>query len=130
MNSTASRRGVCREGSRWTVELFRRGFAKNTPATLQRRIGLVQEGAEGRTRTRVAEEPLPGAVAIQLGQQRREIGDQFAPLRRGESEDGGLDFLHRTHEGRLACHRRLDKPCLTRTWGRGGANGQELAVNR
>jgi len=65
---------------------------------------IVEQGAQRGPRTRVANDAVPRGIAVQLGQKRGQIRDEFFALRRKQGLNGGFDFLRCAHGGKLpAC---------------------------
>ena len=98
--------------SRVPVELFFRDFSELLRIFFVLSLHFIQQFLQRGTRTRIANNPLPFGVAVQLRYQGRQILRQLLPVFGRERTDGSFDFLNRAHGATLPHRPIADKsPC-------------------
>lgn len=114
----AARNAVYHARSRVVVKLVVRSLCECLRLPPQFRFRLIKESAQGRTRARVADDPFPRGIPIQLRQQLRQTGNELLPLCLREVRDSRFDFVDGAHATKLQ-HRQS-----------GGKLGADLALKR
>lgn len=102
---TSARRSLCRATSRGAIKLRLRSLRQRRRIPLKFRLGLIEQRGQAGPGSPVANHPLPRGIAIQFGQERGQIRDEFFALGSREALNGGFDFLHRAHGGKLRLRR-------------------------
>lgn len=87
--------------SRTAIELCVRGRGHCLWVPSVCGLCLVEDRAQGRPTPRVVKEAFPGCVAVQFGQQPRQVCYQFLLFRQGKVLDSRLDLLHSAHSRNL-----------------------------
>src|SRR5437667_10953833 len=105
-----ARKRVCHATSRAAIELRVRSFGKRHGISARFPLNLIQQRAQGRAWARVPDDALPRGVAVQLGEQSRQIRDEPGTLCRSQTLDCRFDFLYGTHAANLPCTPGPGKP--------------------
>jgi hypothetical protein len=106
----AARIGLCLATSRVSLEVRIRDFREGVGVFPQLGFDFVTQCRQSRSRTRVADNALPGRIPVQLRQQCWQGRRQFPPFLRRERLDGLANLLYRAHKHRIRPRRRADKP--------------------
>ena len=106
----AAKKSVCRVKSRMAVKLGLRCPRAGCRILPKFRLSLIQQRAQSRTWARVADDPFPRRITIQLRQQSWQTRYEFLAFLRGEGLDSFLDFLHRAHASKLPRRKGPGKP--------------------
>src|SRR5260221_5699984 len=93
-----SRNRLRRAKSRSPVELLGRCLRKRLWIQPIIRLSFIQQRAQCRPWTRIANNTFPRGVSVQLRQQLRRRGDELFTLCSREILDGRFDFLHRAYD--------------------------------
>ncbi len=104
-----ARSRLCPGSSRGALEIAVLDFRKRLGVPLELSLEPIDQGGQCRARARVANNPLPGGVSIQFGQQLWQIFRQLAPLLGRKRSDGRCDFLNRAHGGKIPSCPSADK---------------------
>jgi len=96
-----AKKQVSHASSRVAVKLCLRGRREGVWVSPIGCICIVEQRAQGRPGAGVVNEPFPSGVAIQFGQQLRQVCHQFLPLRGGQGSNCSLDLLHGAHGSNL-----------------------------
>jgi hypothetical protein len=87
-----TRNWTCPERSRMETEILIVKFGK--------RLSLVQQSGKLRPRARIAYNSVPCHVAVQFGQKKRQILDQFFAFNRRKRANRSFDFMGGAHSGK------------------------------
>jgi hypothetical protein len=96
-HDNTSRNWACPARSRMKIEILVFDFGKRGWILFVVRPGLIQQSAEFRPRTAITYNSIPSQVAVQLGQESRQIFDQFFALERRKRANRIFNFMGRTH---------------------------------
>ena len=108
----ASRTALSRVTSRARVKVRFLDFGKGVWITPVFRLDVIHQSGQGGSGTSIADNPLPGGITVQLGEQLRHLRNQFLPLRRRKISDRPGDFLNCVPGDNLTCRRSVSKPCF------------------
>ena len=104
----------CLAKSRRAVQFHVRSLRQGRGIPAIFNLCLIEQRAQSGAGTRLADDSFPRGIAIEFGQERGQIGDEFFALDAGKTLDGSFDFLHRAHGGRLSGGRRCGKRAANR----------------
>lgn len=89
--------GLCPVNSRALIEIALRHLRENLRVFLILGLNFIEQSRKAGAGSSISSDSIPCGIAVQFGQQLRQVFDQLLSLSRSERTDGRFNFLYGAH---------------------------------